>query len=136
MELVPVRIEREKEEDEEDDEDDEDERIAAEDLEHVPDVADEETVLAVLRSIEIPVNRPEERNNVKSHSKEEIRSVCIGALSRSNVAAKPSQAVRRRPRHVLVEVGGSAEVVDGLHAGRSHCIGTDLHPTRPLRRIR
>lgn len=81
------------------------ERDASEDIAAVPEVIDEASVLAALRTVSIPHN--EDRKNVKSSEDAVVRSLTLGALSRSNAAARVSQWGRRRPRltRLLAEWG-------------------------------
>ena len=64
------------------------ERCAAEDIECVPDVVTGESVLECLRSIVVPHN--EDRKNVKGEDTEWVRSITLGALSRSHAPARVS----------------------------------------------
>ena len=73
------------------------EREPSEDIDEVPSgVITADQVLAALRSVDVPHN--EDRKNVKSDESALVRSLTLGALSRSHAPARVSAWARRRPR--------------------------------------
>lgn len=83
------------------------ERSAPDDLDEVPADITAETVLACLRSCEVQEN--EDRKNVRTDEDVAVRSITLGALSRSHAPARPSTWTRRQPRlaRLLAEFGKS-----------------------------
>ena len=73
------------------------EREPIEDIDEVPPgIITADQVLAALRSVDVPHN--EDRKNVKSDESALVRSLTLGALSRSHAPARVSAWARRRPR--------------------------------------
>ena len=81
------------------------ERDKEHDLEEVPSEVTAETVLECLRKCEVQEN--EDRKNVRTDEDVAVRSITLGALSRSHAPARPSGWTRRQPRlaRLLAEFG-------------------------------
>ena len=81
------------------------ERDKEHDLDEVPSEVTAETVLACLRRCEVQEN--EDRKNVRTDEDVAVRSITLGALSRSHAPARPSGWTRRQPRlaRLLAEFG-------------------------------
>ncbi len=81
------------------------ERDKDHDLEEVPSEVTAETVLECLRKCEVQEN--EDRKNVRTDEDVAVRSITLGALSRSHAPARPSGWTRRQPRlaRLLAEFG-------------------------------
>ena len=81
------------------------ERDKEHDLDEVPTEVTAETVLECLRRCEVQEN--EDRKNVRTDEDVAVRSITLGALSRSHAPARPSGWTRRQPRlaRLLAEFG-------------------------------
>ena len=81
------------------------ERDKDHDLDDVPSEVTAETVLECLRKCEVQEN--EDRKNVRTDEDVAVRSITLGALSRSHAPARPSGWTRRQPRlaRLLAEFG-------------------------------
>ena len=81
------------------------ERDKEHDLDDVPSEVTAETVLECLRRCEVQEN--EDRKNVRTDEDVAVRSITLGALSRSHAPARPSGWTRRQPRlaRLLAEFG-------------------------------
>ena len=81
------------------------ERDKEHDLDEVPSEVTAETVLECLRRCEVQEN--EDRKNVRTDEDVAVRSITLGALSRSHAPARPSGWTRRQPRlaRLLAEFG-------------------------------
>ena len=81
------------------------ERDKDHDIDEVPSEVTAETVLECLRRCEVQEN--EDRKNVRTDEDVAVRSITLGALSRSHAPARPSGWTRRQPRlaRLLAEFG-------------------------------